>query len=108
MEYKKSMIILILTFFLLSIASVCASDANDTVIASEDTTPIEMAQSDEISVNDDSQAIGQSNDEEIISEGNVGTFSELQYNITAKYGGTLELDKNYVYDEGFDTGGIII
>ena len=106
MEYKKIMIILILTIFLFSIASVCASDANDTAIASEDTMP--MAQSDEISVNDDNQAIGQANEEEIISEGNVATFSELQRNITETSSGTLELDRNYEYDEGFDTSGIKI
>ena len=100
------MIILILTIFLFSIASVCASDANDTAIASEDTIPI--AQSDEISVNDDNQAIGQANEEEIISEGNVATFSELQRNITETSTGTLELDRNYEYDEGFDTSGIKI
>ena len=97
-----------LAIFLLSIAGVCASDANDMAIASEDTTPIEMVQSDEISVNDNNQAIGQSNDEEIISEGNAGTFSELQNNITAMTGPTLELDRNYVYDDGFDTSGIKI
>ena len=89
MEYKKSMIILMLTVFLISIASVCASDANETTIASENTIPIEMAQSDEISVYDDNQAIGQSNDKEIISEGNAGTFSELQENITATSSYTL-------------------
>ncbi|MBQ9160981.1 MAG: hypothetical protein IJ122_06635 [Methanobrevibacter sp.] len=32
MKYKKSLIILVLTIFLFSVASVCASDANDTVI----------------------------------------------------------------------------
>ena len=74
MEYKKSIIILILAIFLVSIASVCASDVNNTAIAREDTQAIELSQSDEISVNEDNQAIGQSNDEEIMSEGNVGTF----------------------------------
>ena len=108
MEYKKSMIVIMLAVFLISIASVSASDANDTAIASEDTIPIEIAQSDELSVNDDSQAIGQANDEEKISEGNVGTFSELQMNITATSADTLELDRNYEYDGSFDTSGIKI
>ena len=108
MKFKKIMLILITAIFLLSIASVCASDVNDTAIASEDTIPLEITQSDEISVNNDNQAIEQSNDEEKISEGKTGTFSELQNNISKTSGDTLELDRNYVYDEGFDTNGIII
>ena len=107
MEIKKGMLILIMAIFLVSIAGVCASDVNDTVIASEDATPIEIAQSDDISV-DDGQVLEKSNDEEMISEGDVGTFSQLQANISEKYGGTLELDRNYEYDEGFDINGIEI
>ena len=103
MEIKKSMLILIMAIFLVSIAGVYASDANDTQIASEDTAPIEIAQSDEISVNDDSQVLEQSNNEE-----NVGTFTELQHNITEKYGSTLELDRNYEYEEDFNISGIKI
>ncbi|MBQ2831110.1 Ig-like domain-containing protein [Methanobrevibacter sp.] len=108
MEYKKSMIIIILAIFLVSIASVSAADADDATMASEDTALIEMAQTDAVSVNDDSQAIGQSNDEGIISERNAGTFSELQNNITAISSGTLELGRNYEYDDGFDSSGIKI
>ena len=98
-----------LVVFLISIASVSASDANDTAIASEDTATIEISQNEEISLNDNNQAIGQANDKEIISQGNTGTFTELQNNITAtSSGSTLELDRNYEYNDGFDTNVIRI
>ena len=105
---KGILILILLILAMFSMSCIYASDVNDTLVASEDTAAIEVAQIDDIAAGDTSQAIEQSNDEEIISEGNVGTFSELQNNITAKYGGTLELDGNYEYDEGFDSGGIKI
>ena len=67
MEYKKSMIIIILAIFLFSIASVCASDVNDTAIASEDTTAIELSQSGEITTTDESQKTIQTNDTEMLT-----------------------------------------
>ncbi|WP_292850106.1 hypothetical protein [Methanobrevibacter sp.] len=36
MKFKNSMLILILTVFLISIAGVCASDVNDTAIAGQE------------------------------------------------------------------------
>jgi predicted outer membrane repeat protein len=108
MKYRKTIILLIIAIFLFSIATVCASDVNETKIASESTIPIEMVQSDEISVTDDNLASEQLNDEEILSQENAGTFFELQNNITTKYNGTLELDRNYEYSDSFDTNGIEI
>ena len=67
MEYKKSMIIIIMAIFLFSIASVCASDVNDTAIASEDTTAIELSQSGEITTTDESQKTIQTNDTEMLT-----------------------------------------
>ena len=61
------MIIIILAIFLFSIASVCASDTNDTAIASEDTTAIELSQSDDITVTDESQKTIQTNDTEMLT-----------------------------------------
>ncbi|WP_296894214.1 hypothetical protein [uncultured Methanobrevibacter sp.] len=43
MEYWKR-IILLLTIFLFNIASACDSDVNDSGVASEDTSPIEVVQ----------------------------------------------------------------
>ena len=106
MEFKKSIIMLILTIFLFSIASVCASDVDDTLMASENTQAIEEVQNDVISVADDNQPIQQTDDEEIISEGEVGTFTDLRNKIeTAHDGGTITLDMDYEADE---SGEIIL
>ncbi|WP_298520798.1 right-handed parallel beta-helix repeat-containing protein [uncultured Methanobrevibacter sp.] len=109
MEFKKSMIIIMLAVFFISIANVSASDANETAIATDQTTTIEIFQNEEISLNDNNQAIGQSNDKEIISQANTGTFTDLQNNIAATSpNSTLELDRNYEYNDDFDTKGITI
>ena len=36
MKFKKSIILLVVAIFIFGVASVCASDVNDTVVASED------------------------------------------------------------------------
>ncbi|MDO5861169.1 MAG: hypothetical protein Q4Q55_10545, partial [Methanobrevibacter sp.] len=108
MKYGKTIILLIIAIFLFSIATVSASDVNETEIASEGTMSIEAVQSEGISVADDNLASEQLNDKEILGQGNTGTFFELQNNITAKYNGTLELDRNYEYGDGFDANGIEI
>ena len=59
MEFKKSMIIIMLAVFLISIASVSASDVNDTAIASDQTT-VEISKNEEIILNQD---IEQTNNE---------------------------------------------
>ena len=68
MKFKKSMILIILSIFLLSIASVCASDVNDTVISSEDTVQMELSQNNEISEDNlqtsENAALTQTNNEE--------------------------------------------
>jgi hypothetical protein len=43
MKYKKIMLILITAIFLASIAGVCAADANDTIVANENTNQIELS-----------------------------------------------------------------
>ena len=111
MKYKKIMFTLVLAVFIFSVASVCASDMDDTVIASEEDSTIELSQSDtdKMLSSEDDELIGQTENVEIISEGNSGTFAELQANITAaKQGSTLTLNKNYEWESGFDIEGIII
>ncbi len=97
MEYKKSIILIILTIFLLSIAGVCASDVNDTLVTSEDNTEIELSQSDEtdeISVTDDSPVIEQSNNEEKLTAGNTWYVNSS----AANGAGTLENPFNNLND----------
>jgi len=111
MKYKKIMFMLVLAIFIFTVASVCASDMNDTVIASEDDSTIELSQADtgEMMSSEENELIGQTENVELISEGNSGTFTELQANITqATQGSTLTLNKNYEYDSGFDIEGIVI
>ena len=49
MEFRKTIILLMLAIFLFSITSVCASEI-DNPIASEDTSQIELSVNDEMSV----------------------------------------------------------
>lgn len=94
---------LVLAIFIFGAASVCASDVNDTMIAGEDDVAIELSPAD----TDDVISAGEN--EEITSEGNAGTFSELQSNISATASGsTLLLTKDYQCEKDFDSNGIII
>ena len=108
MKYKKSMIMLVLLIFIFAATSVCASDVNDTVIAGEDDSAVELPQDDGDGIisTDENELIGQT-DNELISEGNSGTFAELQAYIKAA-GSTLTLNKSYECEDGFDSEGIII
>ncbi len=102
MKYKKSIIVLVLAIFLFSVASVCASDTNDAV------GELSQADADEMVSFEETGLISLSQKEGISSEGNVGTFSELQNNITGKYGSTLILTKDYEHEDDFESNGIII
>ncbi|MER2013067.1 MAG: Ig-like domain-containing protein, partial [Methanobrevibacter sp.] len=110
MKYKRSMIILIITIFLFSIASACASDANTTATAMVDEQTTEEVN--EIEVNnpasDDSQILGSSASNEILKEGSITitnhTFEAIGSAIDAGY--------DIIYLEpgtynGTDTIGII-
>ena len=110
MKYRKSIIMLVLAIFIFGAASVCASDVNDAAIAGDDDSAVELSQADtdeRISSGQD-EPIGQTGNEELISEGDSGTFAELKANITAAEGSTLTLNKNYECEDGFDSEGIII
>ena len=95
---------LILAIFLFSIAnaSVSANDADDRIIVGKDSTTINISQ------NNNNLVIEQSNEEKTITEGEVGTFSELQNNINANYGSILKLKKDYEREDDFEPTGIII
>ncbi len=90
MKYKKSMIILIITVFLLSIAGVCASDANTTATAVSDeqtTEEINVIESNNPAP-DDSQILGSSADNEILKDPTTvtnHTFDAIESAITEGY-----------------------
>jgi len=111
MKYKRILFYAVLAVFIFGAASVCASDMNDAVIASEDDSTFELSQEDtgEMISSEEDEIIGQTENDELVSEGNSGTFAELQANITAaKPGSTLTLNKNYEWESGFDIEGIRI
>ena len=108
MRYKRFMIILVLAVFALSVAGVCASDVDDAVASIEEARPLESSADDSIIEVVDVQAIGENGNDELISDGNEGTFSQLQVNIGRNHGSTLKLDKDYACEDGFSTDGINI
>lgn len=94
MKYKKSILIMILAVFLISIAGVCASDANDTAMASEDTQTIELT--------DENVNTG-------TGETDNGTFHALDGKIrNAGEGSVVDLENDYNNTDGFDSEGIVI
>ena len=110
MRYRKLMFILVLTILIFGAASVCASDMNDTVVASDDDSAFELSQADagDMISSDEDELIGQ-RENELINEGDNGTFAELQADINAAANAsTLTLNKNYECEDGFDTEGILI
>ena len=88
----KSLVIICLTAFLLSIICVSSTDVNNQTISNGKTEIISYSQEDMLTVADDN-----------------GTFTSLQNKINnALKGNTITLDRDYTYDEGFNTVGIVI
>ena len=92
MKFKKCLIFICLIVCMFSIASVCASDINDTVVANDDQSDevisIENQDNNEVSVNE----------EDVLSE-DAGTFNELA-NAIKDADDELILTKNYTYSTG--------
>ena len=98
MRFKKCLVLFSLIIILLSISNVSASD-NDTLL-SEDNDQI-LEESDDYVIS--------SSQEDILEDSNKGTFTDLQrIIIRAREGSTIDLDKDYVYDDGFNDRGIVI
>ena len=113
MKYKKSLLILIMAIFLVSIAGVCASDANDTAIAGDDSNQMELSSDNEISEDDlqtgeentiltqnDDETVSAQTDSERLSEGS-GTYEDLINEIGD--GGDKNLSKSYYSYNGGNT-----
>ena len=76
MRFKKSMILLILAAFLISMSYACAIDANDTQASGDEQSPIELTQTEEIDSTDEAHTIGQTETSETLSA-NPSTSSGL-------------------------------
>ena len=111
MKYKKIMLILITAIFLVSIASASASDANDTLVANEDTNQIEISDSDKtiednlqtseenptLAVDENDETLSYEIDSEILTADQF-TYSDLKGQIGS--GGNINLTKGtYTYND---------
>ena len=84
MRFKKMMIPLILLAFLISMSYACAIDANDTQASSDEQSPMELTQTEEIDSTDEAHTIGQTETSETLSA-NSGTHSGLSVGNEADY-----------------------
>ena len=112
MEWRKTIILLMIAIFLFSIAAVSASDVDDMEIASEDANQIELSASNEMNV--DNLKTSEENTIETQAKNNksmsaalgskllatdTGTYSDLSNEIGS--GGNIELQHDYyTYDPG--------
>ena len=96
MNFKITFLITCLFICMFAIASVCASDVNDTDMVSED---ISGTLADNLKISE--ETVSQSPDG--------GTFTDLQIKINgAGEEGTVNLTNDYKYDDGFSSDGINI
>ena len=115
MKYKKSMIIIMLAVFLISIAAASASDVNEAAIASGDDGQIELSAGGEIAGDklqtgeeNPTLAVG-NNDETVSAQTNSEILTDGQYNYTylreqIETGGNKSLTKGtYTYNDDGDT-----
>lgn len=102
MKYiKRILIFTVVMLMLVSIASVCAGDVNDTAIASDNTNHVIEE------INEDS--ISSSEKADILNAKDDGEFSTLQNKIdNVALGSTIYFENNYTCDNGFDSEEIKI
>ena len=106
MKFKKSLLIICLIICLFAIASVSATDTDDSAISSEDTGEIELSH--EIESADDNlgtseeQTVTQTDNEEKTGATYHGTFWALQSKIeSASSGDTVYLENNYSCEDSW-------
>ena len=95
---------LMLSIFLLSLLTLSVVSASDNTTMDV----IGLEESNEVISIEETQAIGQSEDNTLM-EPDGGTFSDLQRKIDiANASSTILLENNYKYNDGFDNNGINI
>ena len=111
MRYKKHMIILLAAIFLFAMATASASDSNDVLTASADDSPVELSESgksNELSLTDEIQIIGEANNPEVMGAPDNGTFAALDYKIKTSKDDIIKLENDYKYEgEGYPNGILI-
>ena len=107
MKYKKTMILLVLAIFIFGVASVCACDVNDTIIANEDDSIVELSvESNDNNVNileeNDNDVLKSTNDQTLSTDEETGSLVDLNHEINDNDNTTITLTKNYKYVAGDD------
>ncbi|WP_346662176.1 hypothetical protein [uncultured Methanobrevibacter sp.] len=107
---KEILIFLLAICVLFTLSSVCAGDVNDTAIASENTNQvIEETNIDDTLASGEDEVIVQTDNDEILSEKDDGTFAALQQKIDdAEEGEVITLENDYSYDSSYPSTGIVI
>ena len=111
MDFKKTLLVFCLIMCILfTVSNVAAGDVNDTMVASDNANQvIEETNMDDTLASGGDELIAQTDNDEILSEKDDGTFTALQNKIdNAAEGSTITLENDYAYDEGFSTDGISI
>ncbi len=111
MKNKKSILFILIILVLIFMTGVSASELNNTAISSEDDMHIELAEIDNDSkaAQEDNQPIEQSNNEEIISEGDDGSFAALKSKIdNAPDNSIIKLENDYEQSGSATGNGIEI
>ncbi len=110
MKFNR-IILIICLMILLNIATVAAEDIGDAVLAVDDGTYVQAINHNDIletadenaqSAQEDIEIETSSSNDEVLADGDDGTFTALQKKIDdAENGSVISLDKDYSYDEGF-------
>ena len=107
MTFKRILPIICLAICLFAMASVCASDANDTVMTSENSLEIDQTTKEVIAVEDDTEMT--SSEEDVLTADEL-SFSQLNQTINRNDDGIVYLNSDYKYSDGDDSfkEGIVI
>ena len=109
---KHILFILLISILLCSVQAIAAADisdanGNDVFDLSNDIENVEAGSVDDVlmasedAVDDDSEILSAPNSDEVLSAEPDGTFRDLDNRIDSA-SGTLELDRNYVYNSSID------
>lgn len=111
MDFKKTLLVFCLIMCILfTVSNVAAGDVNDTMVSSDNANQvIEETNMDDTLASGGDELIAQTDNDEILSEKDDGTFTALQNKIdNAAEGSTITLENDYIYNKGFGTKGINI
>ena len=111
MDFKKTLLVFCLIMCILfTVSNVAAGDVNDTMVSSDNANQvIEETNMDDTLASGGDELIAQTDNDEILSEKDDGTFTALQNKIdAAAEGSTITLENDYKYNDGFSAAGIKI